>query len=632
MCEETWEGGSDLNSDLLPLEAELVSNVSKFIKLRWFVPLLVIAGTAITSAFFRYEGFKPLPFFIIGFIIGAYNIVFYIYLRKLGEQRDRLRAFHRFANIQIVMDWIALSFLVHLSGGVESPVIFFFIFHIIIACILLPSAYAYVHATLASVLLLVVFVLEYNGVIQHYPSPFLGLPEIHKNLLYIGGAIVLFSVVAYLSVFLASPMSSSLRKREKDLSVLKSDLEGANQRLKALYEVATTIGSTLDPQKVMDLIAENAVRVIEVKASSIRLLDESGGRLLITAAYGLSRSYLDKGSVDIGRSVIDRQALSGKPVVVLDATNDPRFQYPEEAKKEGIRSVLCVPLKSKEKVIGVIRIYKETVEGFTDDQVEFISLLAALGAIAIENARFCSSLEEMDRLRSKFILMVSHELRAPLSAIQSILRVVLDGYAGDLPEKGREIIARAERRANFLIILVNDLLDLAIGRAENAFSERISVDLGSMALDITSEFDEKAREKGVKLRANVAEESVRIIAVEDDIRKVLDNLVGNAIKYTPPGGEVCVKVGLEDGTAQLEVSDTGIGIPEDALPKVFDEFYRAQNARAIESEGTGLGLSIIKRIVEQHLGSISVESEIGKGSIFRVSFPISAPELGRKSG
>jgi len=626
MREGTRGDAPALSLDLLPLEAELVSNVRKFIKLRWFASLSVVVGTAVTNAFFRYEGFRPLPFLIIGFAIAAYNLLFYLYLRALGEQKNRLRPFLRFANVQIIADWVALSFLVHYSGGVESPVIFFFMFHIIIACILLPCPWAYAHATLASALLLVVFTLEYKGAVPHCPGPFLSTFELHTNLRYMSAVVALFSVVAYISVFLCSLMSCPLRERERSLLLLKSDLESANDRLKALYEVATTIGSTLDPQRVMDLIAESAVRVMDVKASSIRLLDESGKKLLITAAYGLSRSYLDKGPVDIDGSVIDRQALSGKPVVVLDATADPRFQYPEEAKKEGLRSVLCVPLKSKEKVIGVIRIYKGTVGGFTDDQVEFLSLLATLGAIAIENARFCSQLEEIDRLRSKFILMVAHELRAPLSAIQSILRVVLDGYAGILPEKGREIIARAERRANFLITLVNDLLDLAMGRAESAISKRTPVDLGGMAREVVSEFKERAKEKGLNLRIEAGEGPIEIIGVEEDIRKVFDNLVGNAIKYTPPGGEVSVRVGLDGDIARVEVSDTGIGIPGDALPRIFDEFYRAQNARMIESEGTGLGLSIIKRIVEQHSGDISVESELGKGTTFRVSFPRSAPD------
>lgn len=160
------------------------------------------------------------------------------------------------------------------------------------------------------------------------------------------------------------------------------------QYYNALYQITKTITSTLDLDEVLKLIVENTTKAMEVKACSIRLIDEDKKTLRIVAAYGLSKDYLKKGPVEIDKSPLDAEVLKGNIVKIKDATTDPRFQYPEEAKKEGIRSVLCVPLQLKDRVIGVMRVYTDKTHNFSKGEVDFLTALASSAAIAIENARF----------------------------------------------------------------------------------------------------------------------------------------------------------------------------------------------------------------------------------------------------
>jgi GAF domain-containing protein len=162
---------------------------------------------------------------------------------------------------------------------------------------------------------------------------------------------------------------------------------------KTLYEVARVINSSLDPTTVLVQIVEQAARAMNAKAATIRLLDRSGQTLLASAAYGLSKGYLRKGPVEVAKSGLDQEALSGRVIQIKDATADPRFQYPEAAKDEGLASILVLPLLVERKAIGAMRIYSATPREFTQDEIEFASAVANLSAIAIENARMHQALK-----------------------------------------------------------------------------------------------------------------------------------------------------------------------------------------------------------------------------------------------
>ncbi len=161
----------------------------------------------------------------------------------------------------------------------------------------------------------------------------------------------------------------------------------------ALYQAALTISSSLELEEVLQSIVKSITEAMEVKACALRLLDLRTGQLKLSAMYGLSSGYLAKGPVDVEHSPIDSEALSGKAVIISDARTDTRFQYKEEARREGIVSVLCVPLEVRGESIGVLRVYTDVLCNFCDEDIQFLSVLASLAALAIENANLYESLK-----------------------------------------------------------------------------------------------------------------------------------------------------------------------------------------------------------------------------------------------
>lgn len=161
----------------------------------------------------------------------------------------------------------------------------------------------------------------------------------------------------------------------------------------ALHQVALTISSSLELDEVLQRVVTSITEAMQVKACALRLLDAHSGELQLSAVYGLSKGYLTKGPVEVKSSLIDSEALCGAPVVIHDVRTDPRFQYQEAARREGIVSVLCVPLEVHGKAIGVIRVYTSEPSVFNQDDIHFLSVLASLAALAIENASLYDSLK-----------------------------------------------------------------------------------------------------------------------------------------------------------------------------------------------------------------------------------------------
>lgn len=604
----------------LPVEEELIDRVSWLIRLRWFAALGVVGTTAVTGPIVGLlipQG----KLFLVGMIIAAYNGVFYLRLKTLRQDPAAgVERFSHFASIQFFVDWLALILLVHYSGGIESPVIFYFIFHAIIASILLPPKACYFHATVGVFLVGTLTLMEYYQVIPHVAIPGFLQPHFRQPF-YVMGTLFFFGSAIYVSIYLATSITRQLWARTRQLARLKQRLESALNMTQSLYDIAKAVTSTLNFTEVLNTIAQLATKAMNAKACSIRLLDEERRQLRIGAAFGLSQEYLAKGPVDLDKSLVDRGALRGKPVAVLEVTKDPGFQYPEEARKEGIRSVLCVPLSVREKTIGVLRLYTGEIHRFTDEEIEFLSALATQGAAAIENARTYQRLEELEQAKSDFVFTVAHELKAPVAAIQSILRVLLEGYAGEIFQKQKELIGRAERRLIAFQSLIRDLL--ALGALKGALPEtkRTDVILNGIVNRVVDAIQPEVEEKGLKLRVEVPDALVTIKANDEDLERLLGNLLENAVKYTPPKGKVHLQLSSNDQAVRIVVSDSGIGIAPESMPRIFEEFYRGKNAKEMGREGTGLGLSLVKHIVDRYHGEIGVESKLQEGSTFTVTLP-----------
>ncbi len=232
-----------------------------------------------------------------------------------------------------------------------------------------------------------------------------------------------------------------------------------------------------------------------------------------------------------------------------------------------------------------------------------------------------SHLKELDKMKSEFIAMVAHELRAPLAAVEQQLTVILNKMAGEVTEKQEQLLSRAKERTKGLLTLIKDLLDLSKIEAGMMVQYKEPLHLHEVVQKVVDLMRAEAEVKKLDLQFTAPPELSLISADRNSMEGIFTNLISNAIKYTPEGGKVWVHLGEEGEFVKVTVSDTGIGIKKEDLSRIFDKFYRVKTVETRQIVGTGLGLSIVKSVVDAHLGSISVESEEGGGTTFTVLLP-----------
>jgi two-component system, OmpR family, phosphate regulon sensor histidine kinase PhoR len=234
-------------------------------------------------------------------------------------------------------------------------------------------------------------------------------------------------------------------------------------------------------------------------------------------------------------------------------------------------------------------------------------------------------LRKLERVRQDFVANVSHELKTPLAAIQATVETLLDGALND-PDHNIHFLDRIRENADRLYRLVQDLLTL--GRIESG-QEALEIKPLSVEMAVSaciSRQEDRAKTKGLELHA---EPDGQILAQADEeaLAEILDNLVDNAIKYTNSGGRITLRWFAEDGQVVLQVEDSGVGIPEKDLPRIFERFYRVDKARSRELGGTGLGLSIVKHLVQALGGTIAADSQLGQGTTFTVRLPLAPTQV-----
>ncbi|GAB4231753.1 MAG: hypothetical protein Kow00109_04040 [Acidobacteriota bacterium] len=607
------EGAGADRAPLIPLDRELGERLWWFVALRWLAGGGILVATWLGRRFLISD-LPELPLYLTGLAVLGYNSLMVLFRRRIPDAPDTVRAF---ILLQIALDWLALLFIVHLTGGLRSPVTLTFTFHLIIAAILLSRRACYWLTAAASVMLGLLGLAETCRWLRPVAVSgfWVGADALPSDLFVWGAVSVFFGTTTYL----ATSITSRLREKELALYEAERRMEQALRETEALYRVSQLVNSTLDLQEVLNLIAEQAAKQLNMKACFIRLFDHTGTRLYIGGTYGLSQAYLNKGPVEVSKSLVDLEALRGGVVQVYEVGDDPRFQYREEARREGLRSMLSVPLKAKERVLGVIRVYSSEPHVFSEREQRFLTNLANLGAVAIENARAYSELQALNEEKIWFARMAHHQLRTPLAAIQGILDAL--PFAGPLNDKQRELLDRARRRLHDAFATIRDFLDFAA--AQRPRPERLPdpVELSAALQNVLEAVRETAQSKGVRLEVDLPA-GLRVRAEPDDLERIFGNLLDNAVKYTPAGGQVRFSVSrLPDGRVGAEVADTGIGIPPEEQERIFEGFYRTKEAKATGAVGTGLGLSIVKRLVDRLGGTLELESAPGQGSCFRVTLP-----------
>lgn len=584
-------------------EQELVHSLDWLISLRWLAGLAVLFATPLALAVFR-TGLPAGTLTATGLAVLAYNALFWWTHRVLrASDPNAVGRFEGFARLQIVCDWVAMAVLISLTGGAESPAMMFFLFHITIASLLLPHHLGFLFVTLAPVLVIGVAALEYLGVLPHAS---LVQPTRYRDLRFVVASLGFFTVACYVMAYCCLSIARRLRRRESELG--------------GLYVGVRDITSTLEITAVLDRIVEAVPRVLGCRAAAIRLLDPVRSQVEFAASCGLSESYRDEVPAEYARSTLDLDTLRDGLVLVLDVGTDPRVWHPDRVRDEGIATMLSVAIVGRTGPIGVLRAYGGPGHRFSGDDVAYLQAVATHGAVAIENAKAYRMLSDLDRDKSRFLRMTTHELRSPVRVTESLLMTLANEAAGPLVGDQRELVLRAQRRLGSLHALIDDLLDLAAGKADMVALKQRRVDARDTVREVVERFLALAESKRIALTLDLPDEPAPVWCDPGDLERIVVNLVSNAVKYTPRGG-VAVHVAREGDRVRLEVADSGIGIPPAAMPHLFEEFYRAENAKAVEDAGTGLGLSIVKQLVERLGGQISVSSLEGSGTTFNVDLP-----------
>ncbi len=232
-----------------------------------------------------------------------------------------------------------------------------------------------------------------------------------------------------------------------------------------------------------------------------------------------------------------------------------------------------------------------------------------------------TALKKIDQMKSDFVSMVAHEIRSPMNSLLMQIKIILDGLAGDVTDKQTEILGRASDKILNLTNMVSELLDLARIESGLITHEKETVDINTLLSEQVTFHEAGAGEKKIAIRLEMVPNLSSICADRRGLDEVFTNLITNAIKYSPPGGSISISAKVENNYLVIRVSDTGFGIPEEDLERIFVRFYRVKDSQTREIHGTGLGLAIVKSIIEAHHGRIKVESRLGEGTTFTVILP-----------
>jgi signal transduction histidine kinase len=455
---------------------ELRERISWLILLRWMAILGVVVTVWVAQHFLGIQ-LRAYPLYAVTAFLAAYNLVFWAAGRWLTPATHGM-VVNAFANIQIALDLVALTALIHLAGGIENPFACYYVFHIVISSMLLSRTATYFQASLALALLTSLALLELQGLLPHYELTGFGTGELYRSRIYVLGALFAIGTMLYISAFMATSITSRLRRRE----------------------------------------------------------------------------------------------------------------------------------------------------------VEIVQLSGALRERADDLAKAYDALRQLEGARTEYLHRVAHHIRSPLATVERMLAVIAEGRTGDVSERSSEMLGRARGRIREVLDLARDLLALTRAREVLRLGDRRTVDLAALVREVASEARQQSPPDAASVVVSGPSSGVEVVGDPEALAELIENLVSNAIKYSPEGGQVRVSLSQTSDQVQLSVADQGIGIPPEEQDKVFDEFYRATNARESGKEGTGLGLSIVRAIVEAHSGTISVESQPGKGAVFQVVLPRASGPLTPPSG
>ena len=397
--------------------------------------------------------------------------------------------------------------------------------------------------------------------------------------------------------------------------------------LEALRQANLHLTSSLELDPVLETTLEQAIQLVTADFTRIYFYDD------LTLTIGLE--MFSKKSPEITPQVIDLEETvlavtqTHQKLVVSNILDNPSYV---DQKENG--ALICLPLCIGEQLVGVMVVYFFEPDAFDQNDIRVLELFADQAALALENARLYANvrkntrelvqaftrLQEMDRLKKEFIQNVSHEMRTPLAVVLGYAELFESGELGDLKSNQLGPMSVIVRRLRGLSMILEDFLVILEVEAYDRSLELL--DLVQLVSTVLAKVEASIFQAGLDFKVDIAPDIPEIRGVSVHLCRVIENLLGNAVKFTSVGGSIRLRLSRGENEVILEISDTGIGIPAEQVPRIFERFYQVDGTSTRRYAGIGLGLALVKEVVQAHGGSVVAESKVGEGSRFTVSLPV----------
>jgi signal transduction histidine kinase len=529
----------------------------------------------------------------------------------------------------VLLDCLFITLLVYVTSGTESALAIFFLWPVISACLLLGARAGYVVTALSGALYLGMAILQQQGV----DPPDLLLPYGPSGGSGVGAALI--GVVGFMLIaLLCGMLSSTLLQSNEGLLLEKwaaareiRNLKDANHRLTVLQEMSEGLRriqelEVLLPRAQIRLVnfagadagfmVVNARQSGEARIAARHNIDEHVCRSLLTAGLVTQVSELEEFPVAETPNSRGESAVPSSPV-----------------DRAGFYEYLAAPLRVADESLGTLYLFTKPKRHFRKEDVALLGNLTSQVAVAIKNVLFTQQLKEaneellhVDQLKSDFLATMSHELRTPLTAVIGYTDMLMSGLVGDVGERQKELLRNILNSGEALLNLINDILDITKIEAGKLELNLEPVELRSVLISVLTVLKPRAREKQIRISTFLPTDLPPILADSSKLAQILLNLLANAVKFTHELGSVSIEARSQpEGIVEVRVTDTGIGIAQEDLGRIFDRFTQIDSSSSRLQGGTGLGLSITKDLIGLHGGTIKVQSQLSRGTTFVFTIP-----------
>jgi signal transduction histidine kinase len=390
------------------------------------------------------------------------------------------------------------------------------------------------------------------------------------------------------------------------------------EELSIFQRIDQQLNKSLELNRVLSLALNWAIALINADGGSIGLFEqpEDAPPYLRLMVFRGAEEVDETRDVPVDHPIV-RQVLVENRAILTHNVNEAESIDGTPATVQ-----LAVPIQQAGDVTGLITLETQHAREINREDIAFVERLADRAAVAINNAQLYEQINAANTAKSEFVSLVAHELRVPMTSIKGYADLIISGVAGPLNDQQKQFLEVIRRNLQRMSTLISDLSDInRIESGRMTFNNK-PFDIRETVADVTGSLHERIDARQQTLRIDIEDEVPDVYADPVRIAQVLTNLVSNANKYTPDGGQIFVRVVRETGFAAVSVQDTGIGISEENQKKLFTQFFRAEDHAVREQPGWGLGLSIVRKMVEAQGGQIRFTSKLGTGSTFTFTIPL----------